>query len=112
MVTGLIAVLMHRESQQDRTLAMASSARDDPKCYYDFQKRVTWESSSVLESYDCVSYNPLRPGWKAPRSLHPGGVNVMFCDGHVQFIKDTINPVTWTGLGTRNCGEVISAAAF
>ncbi len=62
--------------------------------------------------YDCVSYNPLRPGWKAARSLHPGGVNVLFCDGHVQFIKDTINPVTWTALGTRNCGEVISADAY
>jgi len=62
--------------------------------------------------YDCVSFNPLRPGWKAARSLHPGGVNVMFCDGHVQFIKDTINPVTWTALGTRNGGEVISADAF
>ncbi len=62
--------------------------------------------------YDCVGFNPLRPGWKAARSLHPGGVNVMFCDGHVQFIKDTINPVTWTALGTRNGGEVISADAF
>ena len=39
-------------------------------------------------------------------------MNVMFCDGHVQFIKDTINPVTWTALGTRNGGEVISADAF
>ncbi len=62
--------------------------------------------------YDCVSYNPLRPGWKAARSLHPGGVNVMFCDGHVQFIKDSINTVTWTALGTRNGGEVISSDAY
>jgi prepilin-type N-terminal cleavage/methylation domain-containing protein/prepilin-type processing-associated H-X9-DG protein len=64
--------------------------------------------------YDCLGYNvsPMRPGWKAARSQHPGGVNVMFCDGHVQFIKDTINPLTWTALGTRNGGEVISADAF
>jgi prepilin-type processing-associated H-X9-DG protein len=63
--------------------------------------------------YDCMGpQNPLRPAWKAARSNHPGGVNVMFCDGHVQFIKDTINPVIWTALGTRNGGEVISADAF
>ncbi|MGZ3336750.1 MAG: DUF1559 family PulG-like putative transporter, partial [Isosphaeraceae bacterium] len=92
---------------------------------WELDKGVSWWEGGIRSSlynhyltpnskllYDCVSYNPLRPGWKAPRSLHPGGVNVMFCDGHVQFIKDTINPVTWTGLGTRNCGEVISADAF
>ncbi len=61
---------------------------------------------------DCVSYNPLRPGWKAARSLHPGGVNVIFCDGHVQFVKDSINTAVWTGLGTRNGGEVVSADAY
>src|SRR5208282_389890 len=37
------------ESQQARTLAMASTARDDPNSYYDFQKRVTWGSSSASE---------------------------------------------------------------
>lgn len=92
---------------------------------WELDKGVSWWEGGIRSSlynhyltpnskllYDCVSYNPLRPGWKAPRSLHPGGVNVMFCDGHVQFIKDTINPATWTGLGTRNCGEVISADAF
>ncbi len=45
-------------------------------------------------TYECVSYNPLRPGWRTPRSLHPGGVNVISCDGHVQSIKETINTVT------------------
>jgi prepilin-type processing-associated H-X9-DG protein len=46
------------------------------------------------------------------RSRHPGGVNSLFCDGHVQFNKDSINVLVWQALGTVNGGEVISADAF
>ena len=46
------------------------------------------------------------------RSLHPGGVNSLFCDGHVQFIKDSVNPATWQAIGSRNGGEVVSADAL
>jgi prepilin-type N-terminal cleavage/methylation domain-containing protein/prepilin-type processing-associated H-X9-DG protein len=46
------------------------------------------------------------------RSLHPGGVNSLMADGHVQFIKNTVNIATWQGLGTRNGGEVISSDAY
>jgi len=63
--------------------------------------------------YDCMGpQNPLRPVWKAARSLHPGGANVLFCDGHVQFLKDSVNPMAWRALSTRNGGEVVSADAF
>jgi len=43
------------------------------------------------------------------RSRHPGGVNSLFCDGHVQFVKDSVNATAWQGLGSRNGGEVVSA---
>jgi prepilin-type N-terminal cleavage/methylation domain-containing protein/prepilin-type processing-associated H-X9-DG protein len=46
------------------------------------------------------------------RSYHSGGVNSLFCDGHVQFIKSTVSAVVWQGLGSRNGQEVISADAF
>jgi len=63
--------------------------------------------------FDCMGpFNPLRPAWKAARSLHPGGVNSLFCDGHVQFVKDSVNLNTWTALSTRAGGEVISADSF
>jgi prepilin-type N-terminal cleavage/methylation domain-containing protein/prepilin-type processing-associated H-X9-DG protein len=48
----------------------------------------------------------------AARSLHPGGVNVLFCDGHIQFAKNSVNVTTWRGLSTRAGNEVISADAF
>ena len=34
-------------------------------------------------------------------SHHPGGVNVLFCDGSVKFIKSTINVNAWWALGTQ-----------
>ena len=45
-------------------------------------------------------------------SHHPGGVNVLFCDGSVKFIKSTINITTWWALGTRAGGEVISSDQY
>jgi prepilin-type processing-associated H-X9-DG protein len=48
----------------------------------------------------------------ASRSHHPGGVNVLFCDGSVHFIKDSIAPPTYQSLSTRAAGEVISSDAY
>jgi prepilin-type processing-associated H-X9-DG protein len=46
------------------------------------------------------------------RSHHPGGVNSLFGDGSVRFIKNSINWQTWRGLGTIAGGEVISADSY
>jgi prepilin-type N-terminal cleavage/methylation domain-containing protein/prepilin-type processing-associated H-X9-DG protein len=45
-------------------------------------------------------------------SQHPGGCNVLFSDGSVRFVKDSINRMTWWGLGTKANGEVISSDAY
>jgi prepilin-type N-terminal cleavage/methylation domain-containing protein/prepilin-type processing-associated H-X9-DG protein len=34
----------------------------------------------------------------APRSTHPGGINASFLDGHVDFIRDDIDPFSFTYL--------------
>jgi prepilin-type N-terminal cleavage/methylation domain-containing protein/prepilin-type processing-associated H-X9-DG protein len=39
-------------------------------------------------------------GW--PSSLHPGGVNVAFCDGHVVFVPETVEPLVYGQLMTSN----------
>ena len=54
----------------------------------------------------------LSQGWKEARSWHPGGVNVLFGDGSVRFIKSTVNVVPWQAVGTRGSGEVVSADSF
>jgi prepilin-type N-terminal cleavage/methylation domain-containing protein/prepilin-type processing-associated H-X9-DG protein len=45
-------------------------------------------------------------------SMHPGGVNVGFCDGSVRFIKSSISIPTWWALGTRAMGEVVSSDQY
>ncbi len=47
-----------------------------------------------------------------PSSNHPGGVNMVMGDGHVQFIKNTINLQTWWALGTRSGGELLSSDQY
>ncbi len=47
-----------------------------------------------------------------PSSNHPGGINMLFGDGSVKFIKNSINLQTWRALGTRNYGEVISSDSY
>ena len=42
-------------------------------------------------------------------SAHPGGVNAMAMDGHVQFVRETIDLRVWRALGTRDGGELIPA---
>jgi prepilin-type N-terminal cleavage/methylation domain-containing protein/prepilin-type processing-associated H-X9-DG protein len=51
-------------------------------------------------------------GMSPPTSNHPGGVNVAFADGSVHFIKDSISPQSWWGIGTRNGGETISSDQY
>jgi prepilin-type processing-associated H-X9-DG protein len=46
---------------------------------------------------------------KPARSYHPGGVNLMFADGHVQFMTNTIDRATWSALGSRDSGDVPGA---
>ena len=53
------------------------------------------------------------PNWQAQaRSLHPGGVNVLFCDGHAAFVRDGVALPAWRAIATRAGGEVVSFDAL
>jgi prepilin-type processing-associated H-X9-DG protein len=43
-----------------------------------------------------------------PSSMHTGGVNVLFGDGSVHFIRNNIDLAAWRALGTRASGEVFN----
>ncbi|RLS57740.1 MAG: DUF1559 domain-containing protein [Planctomycetota bacterium] len=44
-------------------------------------------------------------GILSPGSHHPGGVNLLFADGHLQFVPSEIDLFVWRGLGDRQGGE-------
>lgn len=41
------------------------------------------------------------------RSYHTGGCNVLFMDGSVKNVNNTVNPTTWFALGSRNGREIL-----
>jgi prepilin-type N-terminal cleavage/methylation domain-containing protein/prepilin-type processing-associated H-X9-DG protein len=63
------------------------------------------------KNFDCIANDPTKTyisvGYRAARSRHPGGVNVLLADGSVRFVPDTISLPTWRALGTRAGGEVV-----
>jgi len=44
---------------------------------------------------------------KAARSRHTGGVNVVFGDGSVHFVRNDVTLATWRALGTMNGGDQV-----
>jgi prepilin-type N-terminal cleavage/methylation domain-containing protein/prepilin-type processing-associated H-X9-DG protein len=41
-------------------------------------------------------------------SRHPTGIEALYCDGHVQFVANTIELAIWQALGSRDGGETVS----
>lgn len=56
----------------------------------------------------CWARNGLNQEWEigAAGSYHPGGVNVLFADGHVSFVSDSVDLTNWRAAGTRNGADV------
>jgi len=52
------------------------------------------------------------PGVYTLSSFHPGGANVVMCDGSVKYLKDSTNINTIWSLGSKNQGEVISSDSY
>ena len=45
-------------------------------------------------------------------SNHPGGVNVLFMDGSVRFVKSSVSPQPWYAIATPDSNETVSSDAF
>ncbi|HEY2837644.1 MAG TPA: DUF1559 domain-containing protein [Pirellulales bacterium] len=54
--------------------------------------------------WDCMN-QPQQMAQMTARSNHPGGVNLLCCDGSTRFVASAIDLVIWRALATRNGGE-------
>lgn len=55
----------------------------------------------------CVYNGDMANGFAGARSRHPGGINALYGDGSVRFIKDTINPTVWVSANSIAGGELV-----
>ncbi len=68
--------------------------------------------SEPIHQLPCVSINSDNEPFAAARSRHSGGINALFGDGSVKFLKDSINHPIWIALNTIENGEVLSADSY
>ena len=75
---------------------------------------------AVVEAKDAIPWTkpedlPFDPDVKAPAlpsSFHSGGANVLFLDGSVRFLKNSVAPAVLRALETRAGGEVIQQGDY
>ena len=53
---------------------------------------------------DCMNQRQQK-GRFSVRSRHPGGVQLLLCDGHVRFVSESVDGPLWRSLATRAGGE-------
>jgi prepilin-type processing-associated H-X9-DG protein len=90
----------------------------------DILYRCTDIAGAQLDKMPCAEFNPALPGpgidpnnyihylSAAPRSLHKGGVNVAFLDGHCGFLPDAVDELSMAFLICPNDGHSINAASL
>jgi prepilin-type N-terminal cleavage/methylation domain-containing protein/prepilin-type processing-associated H-X9-DG protein len=60
------------------------------------------------DKWDCMDQTQQK-GWMGARSNHPGGVNLLMCDGSARFVENSIDALVWRALATRADNETIES---
>jgi prepilin-type processing-associated H-X9-DG protein len=83
--------------------------------YWDYQdtgRGGTYQHTCMPNTKSCNYGGWGYDGEAAASSQHSGGVNALFLDGTVRFIKNSISYQTWYSLGSIAMGEVISSSSY
>jgi prepilin-type N-terminal cleavage/methylation domain-containing protein/prepilin-type processing-associated H-X9-DG protein len=83
----------------------------------------TWGVSQIyshtnLPNRYCCEYSDQNLDWRTTitlqnaSSMHPGGVNVLFMDGSVRFIKSGINYLPWYAISSPDGNEAVTSDQF
>jgi prepilin-type N-terminal cleavage/methylation domain-containing protein/prepilin-type processing-associated H-X9-DG protein len=80
--------------------------------YQDSGRGGTYQHTVLPNTKSCVAGGWGWDGEIAASSYHSGGVNVLFLDGTVKFIKNSVSYPVWYAIGTMNLGEVVSEDSY
>jgi prepilin-type processing-associated H-X9-DG protein len=119
---GSLAQTYQNCTSLDMTMAMPLSSRLGATWAIGDMTCSTYNHVSGPNTRTCAGMTPdmMMPGASMvnmavqlpPSSYHPGGVNVLFGDGSVRYIKESVALDVWRALSTRNGGEVTSASDY
>jgi prepilin-type processing-associated H-X9-DG protein len=79
--------------------------------YHDGGRGGMYTHINMPNTLACWVGNPW-DGFDTAQSNHSGGVNMLFLDGSVKFIKNSIAPVTYYAIGTYAGGETVSGDQY
>lgn len=87
-----------------------------------YDRGIDWVHSNLISTLynhvnsinarTCTNLSLIPQGAWSAGSLHPGGANVVFGDGHVRFLSESISLGVWRVLGSRDGREAVSASDF
>ena len=74
-----------------------------------------WNEGNIWRNWYNHLLPPNSPCWRPnsdwwqlvspASSFHPGGVNILMCDGSLRFTMETVDPDVWLATGTRMGNE-------
>lgn len=80
--------------------------------YHDYNHIMTPNKNSCYTGFPTLEFPADSYSAMTTSSLHTGGVNVLFADGSVHFISDSIDRNPWRALGTRTGNDLVSGLDF
>lgn len=90
------------------------SATRGTKWYMASIGRTTYNHNLTINKRSCLNGKRgfgFEGAWTAG-SRHPGGANVVFADGHVSFVRDSVDARLWGDVSTRSGGEVVDLSGL
>jgi prepilin-type N-terminal cleavage/methylation domain-containing protein/prepilin-type processing-associated H-X9-DG protein len=69
-------------------------------------------TNDLVHQLPCVTGMADISTFSGARSRHSGGINVLFGDGSVRFLKNSVNAANWIAINTISGGEVLSSDSY
>ena len=111
-------IFLPDSSEFDKHTSLCANVSVNPRDFFSWAKLGSWVTSGfnnsllnhnmIINSHTCINGSSIDLGSWTAGSKHSSGANVLFLDGHVQFVKDQLDINTWRALSTRSASDIIS----